>query len=113
MAVTTPSPAEAPKNISELNDAAKQTSFIDELVKSHGLTEHEKKQFSEKYSKAIKELSDRYADKKDIVITEIGEILKTFKDSLQHEKNDDDDTTEFASTTPDIDKTDTDTEKKL
>ena len=51
--------------------------------------------------------------RKDIVISEISDILAKFKESIQHEKNDDDDATEFSSQSPDTDKADTDTEKKL
>lgn len=108
-----PSPAEAPKNLGGLHETTKQKSFIDELAKSHGLTEPEKQKFTEKYQKEIDRLAEKYKDKKDIVIAEINEILQTFKDSLQHEKNDDDDLTEFSPNTPDKDITDADTDKKL
>ena len=108
-----PSPAEAPRNLAELHDATKQTSFIEELAKNHKLTPEEKTKFTEKYKKAITELSEKHKDKKDIVITEINEILKTFKDSLQHEKNDEDDLTDISPNTPDKDKEDTDTGKEI
>ena len=107
-----PSPAEAPRNLAELHDATKQTSFIEELAKNHKLTPEEKTKFTEKYKKAITELSEKHKDKKDIVITEINEILKTFKDSLQHEKNDEDDLTDISPNTPDKDKEDVDTGKE-
>jgi hypothetical protein len=108
-----PSPTEAPQKLVDLHETSKQKSFIDELAKSHGLTEPEKQKFTEKYQKAIGELLKKYEGKKDVVIGEISDILGKFKESLQHEKNDDDDATEFSSQSPDTDKTDTDSEKKL
>ena len=115
MSTTTPStsPTEAPQKLVDLHESSKQKSFIDEIAKSHGLTDPEKQKFTEKYQKAIDELLKKYEGKKDIVISEISDILAKFKESIQHEKNDDDDATEFSSQSPDTDKADTDTEKKL
>ena len=115
MGATNPStsPAEAPQKLSDLHEASKQKSFIDEIAKSHNLSDSEKKSFTEKYQKAIDELLKKYEGKKDVVIAEISDILVKFKESIQHEKNDDDDATEFSPQSPDTDKTDVDTEKKL
>lgn len=115
MPTNTPSPSsvETPQKLVDLHESSKQKSFIDELAKSHGLTEPEKQKFTEKYQKAIDELLKKYEGKKDVIIGEISDILGKFKESIQHEKNDDDDITEFSSQSPDRDKTDTDSEKKL
>jgi len=107
------SPIEAPQKLADLHETTKQKVFLDEIMNSNNLSDTEKKSFTEKYQKAINELVKKYEGKKDVVISEISDILKKFKESLQHEKNDDDDATEFSSQSPDTDKTDVDTEKKL
>ncbi len=107
------SPNEAPKNLSDLHDLNQQNRLLEDIAKSHGLNDEEKKMFTEKYKKAVDNLLQKYQGKKEIIISEIGDILQKFKDSIQHEKNDDDDFTEFSANTPDKDVTDVDNEKKL
>lgn len=107
------SPTEAPQKLADLHETTKQKVFLDEITSNNNLSDAEKKSFTEKYQKAINELLKKYEGKKDVVISEISDILQKFKESLQHEKNDDDDATEFSSQSPDTDKTDVDTEKKL
>ena len=107
------SPTEAPQKLADLHETTKQKVFLDEITSNNNLSDAEKKSFTEKYQKAINELLKKYEGKKDVVISEISDILQKFKESLQHEKNDDDDATEFSSQSPDTNKTDVDTEKKL